>query len=38
MNDDIGARIAQQAANVLAMHQIAVGAAGHKNILCAVLA
>jgi hypothetical protein len=38
MNQDIRARIAQQAADGVALHQVVVGAAWHKNILCAVLA
>ena len=38
MNDDIRARIAQQAANGVALHQVVVGAAGHEHVLCAVLA
>ena len=38
MNHNIGARIAQQAANGVALHQVVVGAAGHEHVLCAVLA
>jgi len=38
MNDDIGARIAQQAANGVGLHQVIVGAAGHEHVLCSVLA
>ena len=38
MNQDIRARIAQQAANVVALHRVVVGAAGHEHVLCSVLA
>jgi len=38
MNHDIRARIAQQAADGVGLHQVVVGAAGHEHVLGAVLA
>ena len=38
MNHNIRARIAQQAANGVGLHQVVVGAAGHEHVLGSVLA
>jgi phosphoketolase len=38
MNHNIRARIVQQAANGVGLHQVVVGAAGHEDVLRAVLA